>query len=253
MHEINAVAKEEHHFAAGLLHRQVRIELYDVLAVLSFKQLLHQGVVVSLIARAVGGSDQTAHARGFSGTVDIAAEEVYDEEFRWMLLKEVYHVGNSCRKRLFCLGQTMVAIERIAVEAWTQVDAAYAAIHLLAHRHGLGGRRCRTVGHARNPVVFAGGEIVGAGNGYVGHKHVIGEVGHPVGGLVGGGGLQSAGAGPGLVPCYPQVCVGVVGIAPGVVGVAKRWRCHGHCNQWKVKSFHFRQLLDFSVKDIIIY
>ena len=56
-----------------------------------------------------------------------------------MLLKEVYHVGNSCRKGLFCLGQTMVAVERIAVEAWAKVDAAYTAVHLLAHRHGLSG------------------------------------------------------------------------------------------------------------------
>ena len=37
MHEINAVAQEKHHFAACLLYRQVRVELYDVLAVLGFK------------------------------------------------------------------------------------------------------------------------------------------------------------------------------------------------------------------------
>ena len=169
-----------------------------------------------------------------------------------MLLEEVYHVGNGCRKGFFCLGQTMVAVERIAVEAGSQVDAADTAVHLLAHSYRLSGRRCRAVGYARNPVVFAGGEVVGAGDGDVGHKHVVGKVGHPAGGFVSGSILQSAGAGPGLVPGYTQIVVGVVGTAPGVVGVAKRRRCHGHCNQWKVKSFHFRQLLDFSVKDIII-
>ena len=214
VNERDAVAGEEHHLAAGLLHCEIRLEIYHILPVFLFENALELRVV----AGTVGVAHLAACAALARRIVDVATEEVDYEKLLGMLLKECDHIVDGLLEFFGCACNTVIAVKQIvAVETRTQVDTADTAVELLAHRNSLGGRRGvarGTVGVA-GPVFFAGSKIVCTRDGYVGNKHVVGKVGHPVFGLTLVGGGHELSVLPCLVPGFAHILVGPSLAVPG--------------------------------------
>jgi len=109
------------------------------------------------------------------------------------------------------------------VEARTQVESADAAAQLLVEVGHLRGRAAGT-GCAYPGVIAAGHGVVCAGDRYVGHKHVVGQVGHPVGCLCRGGLNELR-----TVPVHVPRLVGWIVVEIGAAGLSRKGRACNHC------------------------